>query len=225
MSIEPSMVSYYAERACEYERIYKKPERQADLQKLRRFVENRFAGGDVFELACGTGYWTEILARSAASVVATDINEEVLAIARAKVLGERVAFRREDAYALSLPAKPFTAALSAFWWSHVPQSKLRDFLRGFHRVLCSGARVIFIDNAYVEGSSTPISRTDEHGDTYQIRRLDDGSTHEVRKNFPTELQLRAAVAGLASDVRVEFLQYYWILSYQSRRTPVFGVCG
>jgi hypothetical protein len=62
-------------------------------------------------------------------------------------------------------------------------------------------------------SGTPISRTDEHGDTYQSRRLDDGSRHEVLKNFPAEPELRAAVEGLAADVRVEFLRYYWILSY------------
>ena len=70
-----------------------------------------------------------------------------------------------------------------------------------------------MDNAYVEGSSTPISRTDGAGDTYQIRKLDDGSTHEVLKSFPTESELRAAVDGLAAEVQVEFLRYYWILSY------------
>jgi len=207
------MVGYYAERACEYERIYQKPERRADLQRLRGFVESTFSGADIFEVACGTGYWTEILARSAASVVGTDINEKVLAIARSKRLGQRVTFQREDAYALPLPSRPFTAGLSAFWWSHIPKSRLQAFLRGFHRALSPGARVVFIDNAYVEGSSTPVSRTDERGDTYQIRRLDDGSTHEVLKNFPTESELRATVDGLALDVRVEFLRYYWILSY------------
>jgi SAM-dependent methyltransferase len=213
MSIEASMVGYYAERACEYERIYQKPERQADLQRLRRFVESTFAGVDAFEMACGTGYWTEVLARSAASVVATDINEEVLAIARSKGLAERVTFQRADAYALPSLSQRFTAGLSVFWWSHVPKSRIRNFLRGFHRVLSPGARVVFIDNAYVEGSSTPISRTDAQGDTYQIRRLDDGSTHEVLKNFPTEIELRFAVEDSGSEVRVEFLQYYWILSY------------
>jgi demethylmenaquinone methyltransferase/2-methoxy-6-polyprenyl-1,4-benzoquinol methylase len=71
-----------------------------------------------------------------------------------------------------------------------------------------------MDNVYVEGSSTPISRVDQHGDTYQMRRLDDGSGHEVLKNFPTESALRAAVEGFAAEVRVEFLQYYWILSYR-----------
>ena len=45
-------------------------------------AESQFAGAKVFEVACGTGYWTEVLARSAASVFATDINDEVLAVAR-----------------------------------------------------------------------------------------------------------------------------------------------
>ena len=217
MSIESSMVNYYADRAQEYERIYHKPERQDDLRRLRDLVERTFAGTHVFEVACGTGYWTEIVARSAASVVATDINEEVLRIARSKLSDTpKVVFSKEDAYALPILPQQFTAGFSGFWWSHLPKSKIQDFLRGLHRVLSTGARVVFIDNAYVEGSSTPISRTDEYGDTYQIRRLDDGSRHEVLKNFPTESELHAAVEGLATDVRVEFLQYYWILNYVSR---------
>jgi demethylmenaquinone methyltransferase/2-methoxy-6-polyprenyl-1,4-benzoquinol methylase len=217
MSTESLMVSYYADRAKEYERVYQKPERQDNLQQLRSFVESTFAGTYVYELACGTGYWTEILSRSAASIVATDINEEGLAVARSKRMGQKVTFHIEDAYALPSSSRQFNAGLSVFWWSHVPKARLHGFLRGFHRMLSPGARVVFIDNAYVEGISTPISRTDKHGDTYQMRRLDDSSTHEVLKNFPTDSELRAAVEDLASDVRVEFLEYYWILSYVSRR--------
>src|SRR3954471_11732238 len=220
MSIEASMVGYYAKRASEYERIYQKPERQKDLETLRGFVERTFAGAHVLEVACGTGYWTEILARSAASVVATDINEEVLAIARSKASdARRVTFRREDAYALPKLSPQCTAGLSAFWWSHIPKSRIRGFLSGLHGVLAPGSCVVFIDNAYVEGSSTPVSRVDDQGDTYQCRRLEDGSTHEVLKNFPTETQLRTVVEGLALDVHVEFLNYYWILSYLSQPTP------
>jgi ubiquinone/menaquinone biosynthesis C-methylase UbiE len=128
MSIESSMVSYYAERAQEYERIYHKPERQDDLQRLREFVERTFAGAHVFEVACGTGYWTEIVARAAASVVATDINEEVLAVARSKSIGSsKVEFRREDAYALPILPRRFDAGLSAFWWSHIPRAGFGAF--------------------------------------------------------------------------------------------------
>lgn len=208
------MAGYYADRALEYERIYQKPERQDDLRQLRGFVEDTFADADVFEVACGTGYWTEILARTAASVFATDINEEVLAIARSKPVDrDRVTFRQADAYALPDPLRKFNAGFSGFWWSHIPKARIHDFLRNFHRLLPPGGRVVFIDNAYVEGSSTPISRADGPGNTYQIRQLDDGSTHEVLKNFPAESELVAAVSDLATDVRVEFLRYYWILSY------------
>jgi ubiquinone/menaquinone biosynthesis C-methylase UbiE len=215
MSIESSMVSYYAGRAQEYERIYHKPERQQDLQRLREFVGRTFEASHVFEVACGTGYWTEVLTRTAASVLATDINEEVLAVARTKPIDSRkVIFRQEDAYALTVLPRKFDAGFAGFWWSHIPRARLQSFLAGFHRLLAPGARLVFMDNAYVEGSSTPISRVDDYGDTYQMRRLDDGSQHEVLKNFPSESALRATVDGMGLGVQVEFLQYYWILNYR-----------
>jgi demethylmenaquinone methyltransferase/2-methoxy-6-polyprenyl-1,4-benzoquinol methylase len=34
--------------------------------------------------------------------------------------------------------------------------------------------VVFIDNMFVPGNSTPLSRTDDRGNTYQQRSLDDG---------------------------------------------------
>jgi len=72
------------------------------------------------------------LSRSAASVVAADINEEVLAIARSKPVDHRkTTFRKEDAYDLPTFPRKFTSGLAAFWWSHVPKARLRDFLRGF----------------------------------------------------------------------------------------------
>lgn len=211
------MVGYYAARAGEYERIYQKPERQSELQTLRGLITTHFTGRHVFEVACGTGYWTEIIARSSASIFATDINEEVLAIARSKPIDlARVTFQKADAYALPNLSQKFDGGFSGFWWSHVPKSRIQNFLQGFHRVLAPGAKVVIIDNAYAEGSSTPISRTDECGNTYQSRRLDNGSSHEVLKNFPGESELLAAVDGLASDIHVQFLRYYWILTYVTR---------
>jgi demethylmenaquinone methyltransferase/2-methoxy-6-polyprenyl-1,4-benzoquinol methylase len=211
---EFSMVAYYAERAREYERIYRKPERQKDLKWLRDFVERTFAGLRVCEIACGTGYWTEIMSRSAQSVTAIDINDEVLAIARSKPIDtSKTTFVKADVYDLPAFIEKFNGGLACFWWSHVPKAKLSDFLHGFHRVLSPGARVVFIDNRYVEGSSTPISRTDDDGNTYQIRKLDNGTTHEILKNFPTESELREVMHGLAEDVSIQWLPYYWVLSH------------
>jgi ubiquinone/menaquinone biosynthesis C-methylase UbiE len=69
------------------------------------FVERTLAGKHVLEIACGTGYWTEVISSSAASIIAIDINDEVLEIARSKKLNQqKVLFQRADAYAL--PAFP-----------------------------------------------------------------------------------------------------------------------
>ncbi len=220
MSIEASMAGYYAGRAPEYERIYHKPERQADLAELRKLLESAFSGLHVFEVACGTGYWTEIISRSAASILATDINDEVLTIARSKSIDPpKVTFHKADAYAPPSALQKFTAGFSGFWWSHIPKNRIREFLQNFHRALAPGAKIVFIDNVHVEGSSTPISRTDDRGNTYQLRRLDDGSTHEVLKNFPTESDLRASTESFASNIRINFLHYYWILSYELPEEP------
>lgn len=212
--IEAAMAAYYARRAAEYDLIFDKPERQDDLRALRSFVAETFEGRDVLEIACGTGYWTQVLASSAASVTAVDINHEVLEIARARPIPwANVEFWREDVYALPRFSRLFSGGLAGFWWSHVPKARLRSFLTGLHHALAPGAPMVFLDNAFVEGGSTPISRRDADGNSYQKRTLRDGSTYEVLKNFPTEEELRHALDGLASDVKIGFLPHFWIMTY------------
>lgn len=209
------MIAYYAKRAAEHDRIYDLPERQADIQKLRQLCQTQFRDLAVLEVSCGTGYWTQYIAPSARSVTAVDINEEVLAIARSRQpTGTEVEFHLADSYALPDFNGSFSAGFSGFWWSHIPKRRLGDFLAGFHRQLKPGALVVFIDNRYVPGSSTPISRTDENGDSFQLRTLGDGSTHEVLKNFPSPEELKAAVVGSASSIEITVLDYYWILAYR-----------
>lgn len=207
-----TLEAYYAKRAAEYEKIFEKPERQADLARLRLDIAALFAGELVLEIACGTGYWTPLIAAKAESVLATDYNEETLAIARSKRYPKgNVRFERADAYALPAWPQKFSACYAGFWWSHVPVHKLEQFLTGLHERLQPGARVVFMDNRYVEGSSTPISRTDGEGNTYQSRKLADGSRHEVLKNFPSAAELRARVGR---DVEITEYEYYWLASYR-----------
>jgi demethylmenaquinone methyltransferase/2-methoxy-6-polyprenyl-1,4-benzoquinol methylase len=215
--------AYYARRAAEYEAIYAKPERQADLARLRTDVAEAFRGRSVIEVACGTGYWTPHIARHAVRVDAFDINEETLAIARTKAVDPaRVRFATADAYALPAAEPRYDGAFAGFWWSHVPRRDLPRFLQGLRRVLAPGARVVFLDNRYVPGSSTPLSRTDAQGDTFQARTLADGSRHEVLKNFPEPAELRAAVlpyADAAGAVEVRLIDYYWWLEYTLADAP------
>ena len=209
-----ALADYYAKRAPEYERIYQKSERQADLRALREMVASIFARRRVIEVACGTGWWTEILAASAHSVMATDINDEVLAMAKIKqIFPGQVSFQRCDAFRLDEVVGEFDGALAVFWWSHLPRTELARFLCLLHSRLRPGSTVVFIDNIYVEGSSTPISRCDAEGNTFQLRKLDDGSTTEVLKNFPTDETIAEALRDGTSDLRIERLSYYWIARY------------
>ncbi len=213
---DDALKAYYAARAREYERIYDKPERQSDLRRLERMIPAEFDAREVLEIACGTGWWTRHLAGRARRVVATDATPETLAIARAKDLPpERVSFELADAFDLPAHLRDFDGAFAGFWWSHLKHAQCRQFLAALHRCLRPGATVVFVDNLYVEGSSTPIDRVDEEGNTYQRRTLSDGTEHLVLKNFPTELELASRVDGFASRWRYTALDYYWVFAYQA----------
>jgi len=211
------MVTYYRQRANEYERVYAKPERQGDLARLRAIIGAALAGRHVLELSCGTGYWTEAIAPVAESVLACDISPEVLQIARGKSWDSaEIEFLQADSYTLPDFERRFSAAFSGFWWSHIPKRRIQVFLADLHSRLEHGAKVVFVDNRYVEGSSTAISRVDEEGDSFQQRRLQDGSIHEVLKNFPSEEELLRAVSAVALSVEITLTDYFWVLSYSTR---------
>ncbi len=244
--IVESMRDYYARRAATYERVYSKPERQADLRVIEKWLTPQFSGRRVLEIACGTGWWTVHGAHDCAAWLATDLNPETLALAQEKPLPPgRVRFATVDAYTLagldesdggaasygaaasggaasfdavaSGGAASFDAAFAGCWWSHVPLAHLPAWLALLHRRLEPGARVVFLDNRFVQSSSTPISRRDADGNTYQQRCLDDGSTHEVLKNFPTRDDAVRMLGdrgrtGARDPQWIEF-EHYWVLSY------------
>jgi ubiquinone/menaquinone biosynthesis C-methylase UbiE len=218
MSDDARLIDNYAKRANEYEQIYEKPERQTDLAILRKLCTETFVSKNVLEIACGTGYWTQVISQTSKSITATDINEEVLQIARSKTYGCKVNFQKIDAFDLNpAPQNNFTAGLAAAWWSHLRKSQVKKFLLNFHRLFSPGSLLVFMDNRFVSGSNTPISRMDEEGNTYQMRKLENGSEHEVLKNFPDEKEVRTIIGNSASEIYWTELPYYWFLTYKLKR--------
>lgn len=212
---DTAMQDYYAARAREYDRIYAKPERQDDLRRMESWLPGVLAGRRVLELACGTGYWTQFYDAAAQGVLGIDSAQQTLDIARAR-LPPSVQLLQGDAYRLPRLDATFDAAFAGFWWSHIPQRRIAGFLHGLHAALQPGARVVFMDNRFVPGSSTPVAERDADGDSFQLRTLDDGSVHRVLKNFPSAEALLAAAEPFAAQASYHQWRFFWALEYTLR---------
>jgi demethylmenaquinone methyltransferase/2-methoxy-6-polyprenyl-1,4-benzoquinol methylase len=212
--VTEDMVRYYARRASEYERVYATPAWQPALVELRRRVATLFAGRRVFEVACGTGYWTEDVAAVAASVYATDVNEETLALARARPWPRgNVTFARGDAYAPSAVGRAFDAGLAGLWLSHVDRARLGAFVDAFHSHLEDGAPVLLFDERDHPRRLPRDTRADAAGNRYEARTLESGEHFEIIKNFFDAEGLRALLGRRARRLVFEELRGFWLATY------------
>lgn len=213
------MQEYYNRRAVEYEQIYDfaDPERRRELQTVERIVSREFVGKRVLEVACGSGYWTQLLSPVAEHITAIDGSDEMLDIAQAKnYLKPNVTFARWDAFELTQMRGEFDAALAGFWLSHVPRRRAHEFLAGLHARLKSGSVVLMCDNNLVEGMGGEIIHQPDSDDTYKRRTLSDGTRHVIVKNYFTESDLRDLFAPYAADINVQVGQWYWYVVYHTK---------
>src|SRR5690242_8622382 len=109
---DAAMRAYYDQRAGEYDQWYLREGRfaeraeaelwHAEVAQLRRRVSG-FGHGRLLEIAAGTGWWTQHLARRAA-VTALDYAPAMLAQNRSRLRGQgqRCELVRGDAYRLPL---------------------------------------------------------------------------------------------------------------------------
>lgn len=213
-----AMQEYYDRRAPEYEAKYHRdePARQAEQQAIAVTMRQAFAGRIVLEIACGTGFWTEIAAQVARHVVATDTSTEMLAIAAEKdVPPDKVEFHIADAYnLLSVPGE-FDAGLANFWFSHVRKADVDKFLSGLHGRLGAGAVVFMCDDMNNPGVGGEFVQQGGDEDTYKIRQLRDGSQYTIVKNYYDETQLRSVFGPYANQLHIHMGAYYWWVNYRT----------
>lgn len=213
-----AVVDYYAARAPEHDLVsgYCEPEVEPLRAAAKARYQELFLGLDVLEVACGTGYWTEVVAQVARTVLATDVCEEMLASARQRLAGfGNVRFQVVDAYSLEGVAGGFTGAFAIWWWSHVPKRLLPQFLATLHTKLQPGARVLFVDQ--VPGAYVPKGeRLDADGDRTEERIVSGGRRFRIVKNFPTRDEVLAALAGAGTEIEYRGFpdERSWSVSYR-----------
>jgi len=206
---------YYNRRAQEYEQVYLRgdPIRQGEQTAIAAEMRKIFQNRCVLEIACGTGFLTEKIVDIAEHIVATDLSQKMLAIARSKKILNSVEFQQVDAYALSAVPGVFDAGLANFWFSHMPQMRIAEFLDGFHKKLSKGAVVFMADNVYIPGVGGELVTRPGTEDTFKVRELSDGSKHEVLKNYYSADQLQNMFAPRTRDLKIHVGQCFWWISY------------
>ena len=185
-------VDYYRRRAGEYdETAY--GDIAAARTRIGRLVTEMRPSGQVLEIACGTGLWTEALAGWASQVTAIDAAPEAVAIARNRIRAANVSFEVADVFSWQ-PGTRFDVIFFSAWLSHVPASRFEPFWRLLRDLLADDGRVLFIDEHVDErGKEVYLPGRDEVVE----RQLNDGHRFRVVKNFvdPADLELRLGQLG------------------------------
>lgn len=196
-------VTYYRAIAADY---LDRPLNVPGGDELAAALEAFRPTGSVLELACGPGVWTGQLLRHATDVTAVDASPEMLAIAAARVGGERVRFIQADLFTW-VPDRRYDVVFIGFWLSHVPLECFESFWSLVADCLKKDGRVFFADDAYrtpdelVEGPSSSTIR----------RRLDDGRSYRLVKvpHRPPDLEERLTRLGWRIKVASTSGPFYW----------------
>lgn len=142
-------VRYYRARAATYDLDMAWDSDDPELRRLLDPVEDWFADlpirGQVLELACGTGAWTQRLAARADRVHAIDVAPEMIERARARVadVGD-VVFEVADVYEWRPPATYDTLFFS-FLLTHVPPEMAARFWQVVASSVAQAGTVAFVD--------------------------------------------------------------------------------
>jgi SAM-dependent methyltransferase len=121
--------------------------------KRYEFARPFCAGAHVLDAACGVGYGSAHLARSARRVVGVDLSPDAIAYARERYARPNVEFRVGDALALEFPDRTFDVVCSFETIEHL--SDQDRFLRQVVRVLRPGGVLIASTPQVAETTRAP----------------------------------------------------------------------
>ena len=204
-------IAYYQARAAEYDEWFLRQGRYdrgeahralwfGEVATVEAALADAAPGGDVLELASGTGLWTQWLAATATRLTAVDASPEVIAINRARVRAPHVQYVEADLFAW-VPSAAYDFVFFSFWLSHVPHERFETFWTMVRRALKPSGTVFFVDSL---AAPDAIAR-DQNLETDGIveRRLNDGRTFRIVKIFyePTGLGARLAQLGWTASLK------------------------
>jgi SAM-dependent methyltransferase len=193
----------YEARASEYDDWYLRRGRyargaihdaawNAELDMAGRWLDAVPFGGELVELAAGTGWWSTLLA-SKGELSLYDTSPTALDLARDRLLAHGLRAHLHERDAWTEPDRQVDGLFAGFWLSHVERDRLPAFLALVGRWLKPGGRVAFLDSL-PDPASGAADHPEPSGDR-AIRRLDDGREFRIVKVHRRPDEYEAALSG------------------------------
>ena len=205
-------LEYYQARASEYDewflrqgRYDRGPDHRTswfrEVALVEAALQEELQSGEVLELACGTGLWTQHLVRQHSRVVAVDGSREAIAINRRRVQSDVVEYVLADLFTWQ-PEARFDAVFVGFWLSHVPRNEFDRFWATVAASLKPKGQVFFIDSLFEQASTARDHELLDQSGLIQ-RRLNDGREYRIVKVFyePASLERRLSSLGWKGWIR------------------------
>jgi SAM-dependent methyltransferase len=220
--------AYYRARAPEYDEWWQRSGRydrgpeatgrwRAEVAHVEAELARAALTGHVAELACGTGWWTERLARTADRLTCIDASPETIEINRARLSSAGLAlphYKVADLFEWR-PSVKFEAIFFSFWLSHVPTERFAPFWSSVATALQPGGRVFFIDSL-PDQTSTANNHCTPDPDGIQERRLNDGRSFRIVKLFRQPAELTSALHALGWKTEIGRTASYFVFGRAER---------
>lgn len=135
---------YWSKRAGTFDQSSCDMDSKCSLDNKMAWVLRQFNDTDTtLEIGCGTGIYSALIANNVKNLIASDMSDEMLAIAGTKLNQyENVDIRREDCYAISYEDNTFDSILLANL-IHIVADPL-SVLKEIRRVLKNEGRIIIV---------------------------------------------------------------------------------
>jgi len=209
-SIIREMMSYYDERAEEYDKIYLgKSHTTIDADVYRKDVANvsemvsRFGKGHLIDIACGAGFWLPNYARNCNQITFLDQSARMLSKCKDRVeelgLADISSFVQGDFLDIKLEASKYDCALVGFLLSHITLEQEKTFFRKLEENLKANPQLMFIESAWNKRRQRY-----QEKEGVQERVLNNGRIFRVYKRYFD----KPAVEEMFEWYKFEVISYY-----------------
>lgn len=209
-----AQIAYYKARAKEYDEWFYRIgryDRGAKINQLwfdetaalKNIVQQVGTVESVLELACGTGIWTHELTKIGKQITAIDASPEMIEINRHKLNNPNVEYKQLDLFSWQ-PDKQYNLVFFSFWLSHIPPTKVAEFLSKVYNSVLTGGRVLIIDSYFEITSSAKDHLLQDKNEIYQKRKLNDKREFQIFKIYyqPEDLAHKLTQAGFQAEAKL-----------------------